>query len=84
MDGFIELVTFGPVWDRMINLITEHKYRPVPKLIIGPIKWNAVLRSASEEDRATLKALEASGQVIVSSHLPDPEVAYRFTAVEEP
>lgn len=69
---------FGPAWDRIINLMTEHRYRPVPRLIIGPAKWLRVLEAAGPEDRATLEAMEASGAVIISHHLPDPEIAYRY------
>ncbi len=69
---------FGPEWDRMVNLITEHVYAPRPRLILGPAKWARVLQAASPEDRAVLEAMEADRTIIVSPHLPDPEVAYRY------
>jgi hypothetical protein len=70
--------TFGPAWDRMIRIITEDAYKPLPALLISANRWRRVLKKATEEERLVLEAMVSKGQVIISTHLPNDEVAYRF------
>ena len=73
---------FGQAWDRMLRLVEGHEYKPTPGIIISDAKWERIMDSpeTSKADRATLQAMRECGQIIISPHLPDPEVAYRYTA----
>lgn len=75
---------FGQIWDRMLRLVEEHEYKPTPGIVLGTAKWDRIMAIASERDRSLLESMRECGQIIVSPHLPDPEVAYRFAPEVQP
>jgi hypothetical protein len=73
----------GESWDRLVNAVTELRApRVLPTLVIHPRRWSALLAAASPEVRADMETWKRAGRVMLTVHLPNPDMGYVLTVPE--